>query len=156
MSSSLVDLTFRYFTFIACGVSLLNLWTIRNKASSAVKIFLALPSALFFVWGLLQFIGRYSTFLFVLLPLNNHPLVSLFWLIYFISLWGSTVWVIWGNGANELLKNSLVHGEESLKTPQTIKLFFAVTSILFPVLVTLGYTSGFFGKAVMELNDLIF
>jgi hypothetical protein len=156
MSSSLVDLIFRYFTFIACGVSLLNLWTIRSKASSATKVFVGSFSVLFLVWGLLQLIGGYSTFFFVLLPPNNHPLVAIFWLIYFLGLWGSTGWVIWGNGANELLKNGLVHGKESLKTPQTIKLFFAVMSILFPVLVALGYTSGFFGKAVIELNDLIF
>jgi hypothetical protein len=156
MSSSLVDLIFHYFTFIACGVSLLNLWTIRNKASSAVKIYVASFSALFFVWGLLQFIGGYSTFFFVLLPLNIHPLVAVFWLIYFISLWASAAWVIWGNGANELLQSDFVSGKESLKTPQTLKLFYAVTSVLFPLLVIWGYMSGFFGRAVIELNDLIF
>jgi len=156
MSSSLVDLIFRYFTFIASGVSLLNLWMIRNKASFAVKIFLASFSALFFVWWVLQLIGGYSTFFFVLLPLNNHPLVALFWLIYFINLWGSTIWVIWGSGANELLKSGLVFGKESLKTHQTIKLFFAVTSILFPLFVIWGYASGFFAKALIDLADLIF
>ena len=156
MSSSLVNLIFRYFTFIACVMSLLNLWTIRNKASFAAKIFVGSFSVFFLVWGLLQLIGGYSTFFFVLLPPKEHPLVAIFWLIYFLSLWGSTVWVVWGNGANELLQNGLVSVDQRLKTPQTVKLFFAVTSILFPLLVIWGYTSGFFARAVIDLNDLIF
>jgi len=83
-------------------------------------------------------------------------LVALFWLIYFVSLWASTVWVIWGNGANELLKSGVVAGEARLKTPQNIKLFFAATSILFPLLVIWGFVSGFFGQVVVELSDLIY
>ncbi len=152
MSSSLVDLIFRYFTFLACVVSFLNFWTIRSKASLAVKIFLTSFSTFFLLWGLLQVMGGYNTFFFILLPPNNNPLVVIFWLIYFLSLWASAAWVIWGNGANELLKSGLVYGKESLKTPQTIKTFFAIISILFPLLVTLGFVSGFFSKAVAELQ----
>ena len=152
MSSSLIDLVFHYFPFLAGGVSLLNLLIIQKRVSLVAQKYLVLLSALFFVWGVLQVIGGYSTFLFVMLPPNQHPLVALFWLIYFISVWGSAIWVIWGNGANELLKNGLVYGNENLKTPQNIKLFFAVASILFPLLVTLGYVSGLFSNAVIDLQ----
>ena len=69
-----------------------------------------------------------------------------------MSVWGSAIWVIWGNGANELLKNGLVYGNENLKTPQNVKLFFAFASILFPLLVTLGYVTGFFSNAVIDLQ----
>jgi hypothetical protein len=156
MSSDFVELIFRYFPFLACGLNLLNLWAVKDKVTQKVKLFLGSFSALFLIWGLLQMAGGYKTFFFVILPLNQNPLVMLFWIIYFVSLWAGTIWVIWGGGAEELLNNGLVYGQEKLKTPQSIKLFFAVVSIVFPVLVVLGYLSGFFSNTVAGLGDVFF
>jgi len=154
MSRNLVDLVLRYFPFLASGVTLFNLWTVRSRVSRAAKICLASFSGLFLTWGLLQTAGGYGTFFFILLPPNNHPLVAIFWAIYFISLWGCTAWVIWGNGAEELLRSGMVHGREGLKRPQYIKLFFAITSILLPLLVILGYASNVFGKVITALEQM--
>jgi hypothetical protein len=139
MPSEFIELFFRYFTFLACILNLLNLWMVKDKVTPKAKLWLASFSALFLMWGLLQKAGGYKTFFFVILPPNKNPLVTLFWLIYFISLWAETVWIIWGDGAEELLNNGLMYGKEKFKTPQTIKLFFAVTSIAIPALVTLGF-----------------
>jgi hypothetical protein len=152
----MVNLIFRYFNLFAFGANLLNFWMVRNKVSSAVKIYLVSLSALPLIWWLLQVIGGYSSFLFVILPPKQHPLAAVFWLVDFIASWGSTIWIIWGNGAEELLKSNLVHGKESLRTPQKIKLFSAITSVAFPVLVVLGYSSGYFNSAVAAFSDLIF
>ena len=156
MPSDFVELIFCYFTFLACGLNLINLWTVKDKVTPKAKLFLASFSALFLIWGLLQIVGGYKTFFFIILPPNKNPLVILFWLIYFVSLWAETIWIIWGGGAEELLNNGLVYGKEKLKTPQNIKLFFAIVSIAFPVLVTLGFLSGFFSSTVSEFSDLLF
>lgn len=146
------DFLFRYFSFIAFAVNLINLWTVRDKVTAPVKNYLASYSILFFFWGVLQIIGGYTSFFFVLLPPWKHTLVVLFWLIYFAWLWGSTIWVIWKGGAEELTKSNLVYGRNGLNTPQSIKLFFVAISILFPTLVILGFTSGFFNKLVVDLK----
>jgi hypothetical protein len=152
----MVNLIFRYFNLFAFAANLLNFWMVRNRASFAVKIYLASLSALPLIWWLLQVIGGYSSFLFVILPPRQYPLAAVFWLFDFIFSWGCMVWVIWGNGAEELLKMNLSLGKKSRKTPQSIKLSFVVTSVVFPVLVILGYSSGFFSSAVANLGDLIF
>jgi hypothetical protein len=145
------DFLFRYFSFIASAVNLVNLWTVRDKVTATVKNYLASYSILFFLWGVLQIIGGYTSFFFVLLPPRKHPLVVLFWLIYFAWLWGSTIWVIWKGGAEELTKSSVARGSNRLTTPQSIKLFFAANSLFFFILVILGFTSGFFSKLVVDL-----
>jgi hypothetical protein len=152
MPSNLFDFTFRYFTFFACGIVILNLWIVRNKVSLAIKVYFALHAALFLIWGLLQIIGGYNTFFFVVLPPNHHPLVVFYWLLSFIYTWGVTAWVIWGDGANELSKSNSTIGDKKLRTPKDIKRSHIIESVLLPVLVALGYATGFFGKVVIALQ----
>jgi hypothetical protein len=138
--------------FLVGGLSLLGFWIIQKRVSPVARNYLASFPALFFVWGVLQQLGGYSTFLFVVLPPNQHPFVALFWLLAFTSLWGTTIWIVRGNGANELLKLSLGSARENPKVLQILKLFFVVASLLVPLLVIVGYASGFFAKAVIELQ----
>ena len=152
MSLSFIDLLFRDFLFLAAGLSLLSFWIIQKRVSPVARNYLAAFPALFFVWGVLQQLGGYSTFLFVLLSPNQHPFVALFWLLAFTSLWGDTIWVVRGNGANELLKLSLGAAKENPRALPILKLFFVATSLLVPPLVILGYASGFFANAVIELQ----
>ncbi len=145
----LVELFSRYFCFLACVSTLLNLWVLRDRISFAIKIFLASYAVIFLVWGLLQVIGGYRSFLFVILPPKEHPLVVVFWLIEFVWLWGSAIWVLWKGGAEELAKSSTTL--KRARTPQSIKQFFAVSSLLFPILVILGFVTGVFSKFAADL-----
>jgi len=145
----LVELFFRYFCFLACVSTLLNLWVLRDRISFSIKIFLASYAVIFLVWGLLQVIGGYRSFLFVILLPKEHPLVVVFWLIEFAWLWGSAIWVLWKGGAEELAKSSTT--QKSARTPQSIKQFFAVSSLLFPILVILGFVTGVFSKFAADL-----
>ncbi len=145
----LVELFFRYFCFLACVSTLLNLWVLRDRISFSIKIFLASYTVIFLVWGLFQVIGGYRSFLFVILPPKEHPLVVVFWLIEFVWLWGSAIWVLWKGGAEELAKSSTTL--KRARTPQSIKQFFAVSSLLFPILVILGFVTGVFSKFAADL-----
>jgi hypothetical protein len=147
----LFDILFRYFGFLASAVILLNLWITRDRVTSKVKVYLTSYSMLFFLWGALQIMGGYKSFFFVILPPKEHPLAALFWLIYFVWLWGSTVWVIWNGGAEEMAQSGIVHSAKGPATPQSIKFFFAASSLLFPALILLGFSSGLFNKLVTDL-----
>lgn len=148
------DLIFRYFAFVAFGVNLLNLWVMREKLTPAGKVFLTVFASMFLVWGILQFIGGYSTFFFVLLPPLQHPLVILFWFLYFAFLWGTTDWVVWGSGADELAQSGLVRGR-NMQAPQSIKVLFITASIIFPMLLVMGHALGVFNGLRKELEQLL-
>ncbi|MBI3172117.1 MAG: hypothetical protein HYZ25_00235 [Chloroflexi bacterium] len=147
----LVEPLFRYFSFLACVLTLLNLWIIRDRVSSAIKVFLASYAVLFLVWGVLQVIGGYRSFFFIILPPKEHPLVMVFWLIEFVWVWGSAIWVLWRGGAEELAKSSAALNPKRARTSQSIKLFFAVSSLLFPILVILGFGTGVFSNFAADL-----
>lgn len=152
--TDLVELFFRHFSFLACAINLLNLWSIRNRVTPAIKTYLASFAALFLVWGLLQVIGGYRSFFFVILPPKEHPLVVVFWLIEFVWLWGSAVWVLWKGGAEELAKSSAARNSKHARTPQSIKLFFTVSSLLSPILIILGFATGVFTNFAADLPIL--
>ena len=147
----LAELLFRYFSFLACVLTLLNLWMIRDRVPSATKAFLASYAILFLVWGFLQVIGGYRSFFFVILPPKENPLVVIFWLIDFVWLWGSAIWVLWKGGAEELAKSSVILNPKRSRTPQSIKQFFAVSSLLFPILIILGFATGVFSNFAADL-----
>ena len=150
----LAELLFRYFSFLACVSTLLNLGMIRDRVSSAIKVYLVSYAVLFLVWGSLQVIGGYRSFFFVIFSPKEHPLVVVFWLIEFVWLWGSTVWVLWKGGAEELAKSSATLNPKRARTPQSIKLFFTVSSLLSPILIILGFATGVFTNFAADLPIL--
>ena len=147
----LAELFFRYFSFLACILTLLNLWMLRDRISSTIKAFLASYAIFFLAWGLLQVIGSYRSFFFVIFPPKENPLVVIFWLIDFVWLWGSAIWVLWKGGAEELAKSSVILNPKRSRTPQSIKQFFAVSSLLFPILIILGFATGVFSNFAADL-----
>ncbi len=149
-----VALIFRYFNFIAFSMSLLNLWATREKVTTKGKVFMALFSGLWLIWGVLQLIGGYNSFFFVLLSPIEHPLVIVFWVIYFAFLWGTTGWVLLGNGADELLQSDILLFRNVIATPQTIKAIFLVLSILLPLLLMVGHVLGIFSDLTKNLAEL--
>ena len=149
-----VNLIFRYFYFIAFGISLLNLWMAREKVTPKGKVFMILFASLFLMWGIFQLIGGYNTLFFVFLPPTEHPLVILSWLIYFAFLWGVAAWVLFGNGANELLQSGIIHLRNIKPTVQAVKALFIALSIMLPLLLFAGHALGIFDSLQKELPQL--
>lgn len=136
------DLFFRYFTFIAVGVNLFNLWFARARLSRSMMIFYGIFTSIFVWWGILQLLGGYSSWLFVFSAPFQDPYVIGFWLIYFLFLWGTTAWVLWGNGAAILAENGATHSR-GMQNPTMIKVFFAGSSLGMPLFVWFVHTTDF-------------
>jgi hypothetical protein len=120
-----------------------------------MKLHLLSTSVLFLLWGLLQFAAGYKSFLFVILPPPENPMVMVFWIVYFIWLWADSAWVVWGGGAEELHAIRPSGASGYWHTPQRIKLFHAAASLVMPMLVLLGFWSGVFNQIAAGIGDLI-
>lgn len=142
---------FEYFPFIAFSVSLVNLWWMRNKTTSSIKKLLLALACLWLLWGILQIIGGYKTFFFVLLPPMQHPLVIIFWLLYFSYLWSVTAWVIWKNGAEDL--QQLQSSSNKTYSPKIIKGQFIAINIISPLLLIAGHTLGLFNEMLRGIEQ---
>ena len=128
------DILFRYFTFISFGINAIKLFTMRSQLSRPIFTFYSLFTSLFLIWGILQFVGGYNSFIFVFSEPLSDPLVALFWIFHFLLLWGTTVWVVWGDGAVSLAESGLIQGPGSTH-PLGVKIFFICFSVFFPFFV---------------------
>ena len=141
----IIEYIFRYFAFIAVGIGLVNLVAMRARLSRPAIIFYSIFTAMFLVWGLCQLLGGYGSWFFVFSAPLSEPFVAGFWLIYFAFLWGTTAWVLWGNGAIVLAESGLMHGQ-GLQRPIGVKLFFAAFSVFFPIVLWFMRSSGAFSN----------
>jgi len=62
--------------------------------------------------------------------------------------------VLWKGGAEELAKSSATLNPKRARTPQSIRLFFAVSSLLSPILIILGFATGVFTNLAADLPIL--
>lgn len=152
MEMKIFVLFVRFFPFFAVATNFLNFLIVRQKMNSATKKFLIYSTGFMFIWGTLQLIGGYSTFLFILLPPSDHPFVAVFWVLYFAGVWGFAAWMMLGDKAGQVQKNEKMDSENGVGKKRIEILGFAVMASLFPVLVFMGHVTGIIEQ--MELETL--
>lgn len=152
MEMDLIVLMFRFFPVFAIATNFLNFLLVRKKMSSVTKKFLIYSTVYFLMWGLLQLLGGYGTFMFVFLPPWEHPLAAVFWVLHIAGVWGFAAWMIRGIEAEQALENEVIEGDDGVKKKREEMLRLAVTGSLFPVLVFMGHVTGVIEQ--MELETL--
>lgn len=155
MLDDLGILMIRYFPAFALVANFLNflyLRLVRKKMNSATKKFLIYSTVYFIMWGMLQLIGGYKTFMFILLPPREHPLVMVFWLFHLVSVWGFSVWMTWGNESEQVLENEMIDGDVGEKKKRAEMLGLAIMGSTIPVVVFLGHLTGFFDQIGIEIG----
>lgn len=154
MLDDLGNLMIRYFPAFALVANFLNFLYLRfvsKKMNSATKKFLIYSTVYFIMWGMLQLIGGYKTFMFILLPPREHPLAMVFWLFHLVIVWGFAAWMTWGNEAEQISESERI-GSDEAKKKQTEMLRFAIMGSVFPVIFLLGHVTGFFDQIGLEFE----
>jgi len=140
----------RFFPFFAIVTNSLNFLIVRQKMNSATKKFLIYSTGSMFVWGMLQLLGGYDNCFFVLLPPWEHPLVVVFWVLYFAGVWGFAAWMMLGENSGQVPENEKRDSDDGTRKKRIEVLGFAVMGSVFPVMVLLGHLTGFIEQMGLE------
>lgn len=153
MMNEIGYLMIRYFPAFAIATSLFNflyLKFISKKMNSTTKKFLIISTVYYILWGLLQWIGGYHTFLFILLPPREHPLVVVYYLVHVICTLGLAAWIILGGEMEQTSNIEMMNSDEGTKKSRTkFALYFLIGS-LFPLFLILGHAAGVMDQMGLE------
>jgi len=145
MEMKIFGLFIRFFPFFAIATNLFNflyLKFVSKKMNAATKKFLIYSTGSMFVWGMLQLIGGYGNCFFILLPPWDHPLVAIFWVLYFVGVWGFAAWMMVGDDCGQVAEDEGGDGNAGVKSMRTKMLGITVMSSIVPVVFFLGQVTG--------------
>lgn len=137
----------RYFQLVALVVVIfffLYLKLLKKKMKSSLRKLLLFLMFEFYMWGMVQLIGGYDTFLFIAYRPWEHPLVMVFWVLHLAGVWALCAWIALGGREDQAPQDEIGDSDYQRKEKRLEMLRGAIYLSIIPAFFILEFVIEFF------------